>query len=408
MQLRLRTASVAAIVALAGSLALAPAALTTATASPVAPDRAGVTAECASAQIALASARSSQAKAHKKVVKARKAVRKAKHAHQAAKVRKAKKVLKRWRHRYAVRSHNVDVQTSRVGYACSSPTSAARAAGTGQQLNLIALASGLTGGAIDLSQLTALLDRLLPGVASHLDAGQLSALLGGFNSGPVSLDEATILLGSVFSPEELAALLGGSASPDLVLALAQHVIGQLSGLGGGLPIPGTFDPAALLDTFAGIFGSLDPTQLGGLVDLLLAGIGKPDQTLADTTKLASLLDGLQPGLSSKFSPSDLTAMLAAVNGPSLGADGLSNLLGGAFDPADLTSVLGASGGDQLIGEVLANVVGQLGAFGTGDVVVPSLDPSQLTTLVSTVTDLVTAVLGGGVIQTVCTLLPIFC
>ncbi len=412
MQSRLRAASVAAIVAMAGSLALAPAALTTATASPVAPERPGISAECASAQAALASARTSKAKAHKKVAKARKKLRKAKHTHRHARIHKAKKVLKRWRHRYAARSHNVELQTARVGYACSSPTSTARATGTGQKMDLLVTATGTLTQLIDATQLAALLDRLLPGVGSSLSPTQLTSLLGGFNTGALSLDDATILLGSVFSPAELQSLLGGSASPELVLALAENIISELSGLGGGFPVPGSFDPTDLLQTIAGMFGSLDPSQLGGLLNLLLVAAGQGGTSLSPT-QLTDLLDALIPGLSSQFDASQLTSMLTAVNGSSLDATTLSNLLGGQFSSAQLQQVLASTSSSDLTGGVLANILAQLATAGGGGLVLPgALDSSAALGLVTDVTglvsDLLNSTLGGGGGGLVCTLLPILC
>src|SRR3954447_21143796 len=158
MQLRLRLASSVAILATGISLALTPGVLSTANAAPAAPGRTTVTAQCAAAQTALASARASRAKAHHKVVKARKALRRAKHAHRPVMVHKAKRSLKKWRHRLAVRRHNVHVQAARVGYACSAPTSAARGGGTGIELNLLAVATGAAGKLLDPTQLIALLD----------------------------------------------------------------------------------------------------------------------------------------------------------------------------------------------------------------------------------------------------------
>lgn len=414
MKLTHRALSTLAILAVTASLAVVPGLAQTATATdaPLVPARTSVTAECAAAQAALSAARTSKAKAHRAVVKARKALRKATKTHRPVKVRKAKRVLKKARHRYQVRTHRVRVQTARVGYACSSPRSAARATGTGMKLDLLASASGLVTQVIDLTQLNALLDRLLPGVGDQLDAGQLTALLTGFNSGALSLDEATALLGGFFSPEEIEALLGGTASPELVLELAEHIIGQLSGLAGGFPVPGSFDPTGLLETFAGIFGSLDPAQLGGLVDLLLSAVGESGTSL-DPAELTDLLDALIPGLSSALDPAELTSMLDAVNAGSLDPATLTNLLGGQFTAAELGDVQGGTASADLVGEVLANVVAQLGTLGGDDLELPGmLDPTVLQDLVDTVTGLVADLLGGLLVGDegglVCTLLPILC
>jgi len=412
MQLRRRTASVTAIFAMAASLAVTLGALDTATAAPApaAPARTVVTAECAAAHAALASARASKRAAHRNLVKARKALRKAKHTHRPEKVRKAKRVLTTARHRYAVRSSRVRVRYARVGYACSSQNSAAHATGTGMVLNLLATTSGVVTQVIDLAQLDALLDRLLPGVADQLDAGKLSALLAGFDSGPLSLDDATLLLGSVFSTDELQALVDGTADPALVLELADHLIGELSGLGGGFPVPGSFDPTDLFETFAGMFGSLDPAQLGGLVDLLLTATGQGGTALDDTAQLADLLDALYPGLSSSLDPADLTAMLDAVNAGSLDADTLSNLLGGQFSADELQQVLDGTASTDLVGSVIAAVLAQLGTIGGGDLVLPgALDSAALLDVVDAVSAVVADVLGGlGGGSGVCTLLPLLC
>jgi hypothetical protein len=265
MQVRLRTAASIAVLAMGTTIAVAPGVLSTATAAPAAPERTSVTAECAAARTALASARAGKAAAHHKVVKARKALHRAKQAHRPAAVRKAQKVLKKWRHRSAVRSHNVHVQAARVGYACSAPNSSARASGTGIKLDLLAIATGAAGKVLDQTQLTALLDALLPGASDQLSAGQVNALLSGFNAGAPSLDDLTILLGSVFSPEQLQALLDGSADPTVVLALTAHIIGELSGLS-GVPVPGTLDASALqviVDSVTGLFAGLLDSGTGG-------------------------------------------------------------------------------------------------------------------------------------------------
>jgi hypothetical protein len=400
-----------AILAMAASLTVAPGALSPASATPAA--RAGVTAQCVAAQNALAAAKASKTAAHRKVVKARTAVRKAKHAHRPVKVRKAKRTLKRWQHRYDVRSQNVRAQKARVGSACAAPNSAAKATGTGTKLDLLTVATGAVPGALDIGQLTVLLDRLLPGVVETLDAGQLTALLGGFNSGALDLSSVTTLLGGSFSQTDLTALLAGSASPTVVLALVEDIVGDLAGLG-GLPVPGTIDPTGVLTTIAGMFGMLDAGQLGGLVGLLLAAVGQGGATL-DATQLTDLLNGLIPGLAGQFSPADLTTMLGAVNAGGLDPSTLSNLLGGAFDPTQLTSVLDDPGANAaLVGDVLAMIAAELGAFGGGGLVVPDLDAGVLTDLVTTVTDLVGGVLGllggggGGGGGLVCTLLPILC
>ena len=255
-----RAVTTAATTAVTASLALAPAVIDPATAASTAPDRSTVvTEECASAQTALALAKSAKARSHRKLVLARKALRKARHSHRAPAIRKAKRHLKVAKRRYVARTHNARVQTARVGYACSAPNSSARAAGTGMKLDLLAIATGAPGKLIDPTQLAALLEDLLPTVTSHLDQGQLNALLSGFNAGTPSLDSLTVLLGSDFTPDELTALLGGSPDPALVQDLAENIIGALSGLS-GVPVPSTLatDLPGIVTTVTALLGGLLP------------------------------------------------------------------------------------------------------------------------------------------------------
>ena len=411
MHLKTRAVSALATLAMTASLVAVPALLQTSAAVPAPSDssRAGVTAECAAAQAGLANAKAKKVKAKKSLRKARKSLRKAKKTHRPVKIRKAKKVRARAKHRFVNRSRAVRTQNKRVAYACSAPTSSTRASATGQKLDLLVLATGTVGETVDLVQLNALLDRLLPGVGSQLTPGQLSALLTGFNAGPLSLDDATALLDGTFSPTELQSLLAGTASPELVLALADHVIGQLS-LASGLPVPGSFDPTDLLETIAGVFGGLDAAQLGTLLGLLTSSVGA-DPSAFDLAELTGLLDGLLPGVSDLLDPAQLTAMLGALNGGGLDVSTLSNLLGGQFSAAELQQVLNGTADDALVGEVIAHVVAQLGTVGGGGLELPgTIDPATLLSLVSTVTDLVDDVLGGvlGGDAGVCTLLPILC
>lgn len=256
MHLTQRTLSALAAAVVTASLAIAPALVQSASA---APSRAAVSQECADAQTAHALARSDQTRAHRKVVKAKKALRKAKHTHRPATVRKAKRHLKVAKQRYATRTHNERVQAARVGYACSAPNSSARAAGTGMKMDLLAIATGQGGKLLDPTQLSALLEGILPTVTGALDAGQLSALLSGFNSGTPSLDDLTVLLGGQFTPDQLQSLLGGAPDPSLVLALTSNIVSELSGLtGGAVPVPGGLDTTALQGIVTTVTGLLSP------------------------------------------------------------------------------------------------------------------------------------------------------
>ena len=265
MHLKTSLVSAVATVAVTASLAVGPGLHQPTVAAPAAPERTSVTAQCAAAQSALVSAKRSKAKAHRALVKARKALRRAKHTHSSTRIKKAKRTYARAKHRYAVRSRNVRVQNARVGYACSSPRSSAHAAGTGMKVDLLAVATGAAGKVIDPTQLTAVLEQLLPTVTSHLSSGQQNALLNGFNLGTPSLDDATVLLGSVFSTAELQSLLGGSPDPALVLTLTRNIIDELSGLS-GVPVPGTLDTTALqgiVGTVTGLLGGLPAGTTGG-------------------------------------------------------------------------------------------------------------------------------------------------
>lgn len=258
----------AAIVAMSASLAVAPGLLAPASAGAATPQRTSVTSECAAAKSALAVAKYRQAQAHRKVLKARKALRKAKHSHRPVKIRKAKRVLRKARHRQLVRTYDVRLQSAHVGYACSSSTSAAHARGIGMELQFLTIATGTVDHVIDEVGLKTLLDALLPGVSSQLGTGELAALLDGFNTGGLLPADAALLLGSVFSPDELTALLDGTASPELVQRLAAQIAGELSDLVGGTPVPGTVDVTALLGTLGGLLGGLVPTDGGAVCTLL--------------------------------------------------------------------------------------------------------------------------------------------
>jgi hypothetical protein len=399
MSLRQRIVSTSAILAVTAGLAVAPGLVQSASARSAAPARSVVTAECAAAQSALTSAQASQAQAHAAVVKARKALRKAKRTHNAAKIRRAKRVLRKARARYAARTNDVNVQTVRVGYACSSTTSAAHASGTGSKLDLLATAGGIVPGGLDLTQLNALLERLLPGVAGQLTPGDLTALLDGFNAGPLSATDASALLGSAFSPDQILALVGGApVDPALLLALAQNIVGDL-GWQTGLPaLPGSFDATdltGLVQTLAGMFGQLDASQLGSLLNLMLTRTGQ-DRSAFDTTKLTNLLNSVDAGLAGQFDAGQLAAMLAALKGTGLDAGTLSNLLGARFSAAEIQHVLDGTDSTVLFGNVFANILAQLATAGAGGLVVPdALDLDQANSLVTTVTGLITSILGGG-------------
>lgn len=268
MQMKRRALTAVVTAVLGGALVAGPVVVEPATATPVPAARASVSEECAAAQSALAVAKWRQAAAHRKLVKARKALRKAKHTHRRPAIRKAKRHVKGAKARYAARTHNTRVQAARVGYACSAPNSSARAAGTGMKLDILAVATGEPNKVLDAGQLTTLLNQLLPGAGDQiaLDPAKVSALLAGFNTGTPSLDDATVLLGSVFNHDQLTALLSGpSVDSTLVQTLTQNIIQALSGLS-GVPVP-----------------SMDASSLQAVVDAVTATLGGLVTAVTGTT-----------------------------------------------------------------------------------------------------------------------------
>ena len=416
MHLGLRIASSVTLAALAASLVATPDLLSPASAAPAPAAVAAAateTAQCAAARATWTDAKAAKARAHRAVAAARHELRKARHTGKPARIHKAKKKLKRSKHRYAVRSHSARTAYRAMSYACAAPTSTTRADATGQVLDLLVLATGTLGDAIDPTQLTTLVEQLLPGVSDVLSTEQLTALLDGFNRQNLSLEDATALLGGSFSTDQLQDILGGAASPALVTDLAEFLVAQLSEMGGGLPIAGPFDPSDLLDTIAGMFGDLDPSQLGALLDLALAAVADGSDSPLDLGQLTDLLDSLLPGASDLFTPDQLSSMLAAVNAGHLDPSTLSNLLGGQLSADQIGQLLAGTASAELIGELLTNVLAQLGTADGGPLTLPgSVDPSVLLDLASTiealVSDLLGGLLGGGGDNPVCTILPILC
>lgn len=254
-----RVQSMLCALTVTAGLTLAPALALSASANELPP----APIECSAAKAAWQQAVRQQQAAHAAALAATKAVAKSRAAHQSATRQQAlKNIQLSASKRYWAKTSTSKVRHTRMGYACSAPTSAVRAYGAGKTLALLAIASGLDVGAINAAQLTALIEQFLPGIAGDLDAGQLTALLKGFNTG-TDLDPTQVLglLGGLFSPDQITAILGGVASPEVVTTLLATLLGQLSGLGGGLPIPGELDLAGILETVTGILGS------GGLPDL---------------------------------------------------------------------------------------------------------------------------------------------
>jgi hypothetical protein len=147
------------------------------------------------------------------------------------------------------------------------------------KLDILAIATGQGGKLLDSAGLASLVDDVLPTVSGSLSGSQLSALLSGFNSGTPSLDDATILLGSAFTPAQIQALLAGTADPTVVQALVANIVSALSGLtGGAVPVPGGLDATALQTIVNNVTALLGPittttTSSGTTTDPLLCLLG---------------------------------------------------------------------------------------------------------------------------------------
>lgn len=400
-----RAQAVVSAIAVVIGLTVAPALISPAGA---AADRTAATTVCAKAQAGVKAAKKKQAAAQQAVVTAKKALKKAQKAHQPKRVKKAKAALAAAKKRHATTTRAVKTRQSQARSACAAPVPSPAAENTGKKLSLLGLGNGLDLGALDAVGLAALLDQLLPGVTDHLDAAQLSALLAGFNAGSsLDPDDALALLTGVLDPGAITDLLGGDASPEALTGLIEDIIGQLADLGGGLPVPTDFDPTGLWDTFAGIFGLLSADQLGSLLAMVTSALGLGGDEL-DVDQLTELIDSLVPGISESFDAEQLESMLAGINGNGLSAATLASLLGGQFSPAQLLQVVNGTAGQALLGNVIAQVMAHLGTAGGGGLELPAeLGAGTVAGLISTVTNLVTSVLGGGgVLPVVCGLIPI--
>lgn len=402
----LRARAGLAVAVVAATLGFTPVTVTSADAVPRAA-AGSVSTECSNARAALAQVRRQQTVALAQLVNARKALRKALKAKHPVKIRQAKKAVAAAGKKYRTVGRAVAYRSGRASYACSAPTSAVRAEGAGRSLALLAVANGLSLGPVSAEQLSALLDKLLPGLSDDLTDGQAAALLKGFNAiadgdfDPTSL--LTVLAGS-FTQADVTALLGGAGGAEVVTGLLEHIVGQLGGLG-GLPVPGDLDLDGVLTVLSGIFGDLDPAQLGELLALVSAATGGAGGF--DLGQLTALLDALVPGLSEQFDPEQLTAMLGAFNVGGEGAAGLADLLGGQFSPEQIAAVLEGTAGPELVGEVIAQVIAQLATAGGGGLELPTgLGLEDLVALVGTVTDLLDALTGGGLLPVVCGVVPI--
>lgn len=407
----MRAQAAACVLAITAGLTVVPALVSTAGAAtaPVVADPAA----CQAAKTSYAKSVKQRDNAKKALAKATAAVEKAKKSHAKPKARKAavakaRKTRDKAATKYAATKRAVTAAKKKRDDDCAEILPVAQATAAGKKLGLLAIAKGLPVDSLDVSQLTALLDQLVPGLTDQLTAGELAALLGGVNAGS-DLDpaEALALLTGLFSVDDVTAILGGTASPQQLLALGTSVVGQLSALG-GLPVPGSPDLAGLWTTFAGLFGTLGSDQLGSLLHLLTTSIGSGSAAF-DVDQLTDLIDSLVPGISEQFDPSQLTAMLGGLNGGALSAATLTQLLGGQFSPAQIATVLGGTAPQDLVGAVISQVVAQLATAGTGGLELPGpLGTDAVTGLISSVTGLLGSITGGGTgpLPVVCGLIPL--
>lgn len=213
--------------------------------------------DCATAKAVWQQAVHQQQVARASALAAAKAVAKSRAHHQSATRQQAlKNIQVAASKKYRAKVAGAKIKHTSMGYACAAPGSAVKAYGAGKTLALLAVANGLDLSAINADQLTALIEQFLPGITNNLDPGQLAGLLSGFNSGPgLSPTDLLGLFGGLFSPDQITAILGGVATPDVVTSLLDVLLGQLSGMGGGLPIPTNLDLAGILSTVTGILGS---------------------------------------------------------------------------------------------------------------------------------------------------------
>jgi hypothetical protein len=373
--------------------------------------RTAASADCNNANAAVAKDKHQIHAAKIQLGRSQRALRNAKQHHQNRKANKARKAVAHYKHRVKALTATMQKDQKRANYACAAPKSATKATTVGSALGLLALGNGLPLSTASAGQLTSMLDAVVPGISSQLDPGQLTALLGGFNalgSGTANPTDLLNQLGSGFSAGDITSLLGGTASPTVLTSLGTQLVGTLTGLAGSAPSSGSFDPTTLLTTVAGFFGDLNPTQFGDLLVLLTRATGNANSTFSPT-QLQNLVGGLAPGALSSFSPSDLTTMLTVLNGHSVSESTLATLLGGQFTVPELSSVMGGSAPTTLVGQVFSAVMAQFATGGHGSLPVPTtIDPTQLTSLASTVTSLVTGLLGGGggLVGGICGIVPI--
>ncbi|MFS3129830.1 hypothetical protein ACLM5J_15620 [Nocardioides sp. Bht2] len=366
-------------------------------------------AACASANSAVAKQKKAVKTANTAVTKAKKQLKKAKKAKlnkakKAKKVKKAKRVLAAKKKALKTKKASLAKAVKTKNAKCADRPVDKKAAGFGELLALLSKATGsqvggVSGTGLDANQLQGLVALLGQGSAlPALSPATLTDILGGFNSS--SLDPAVIseLLGGALSPNQVIALLSGSADPAVLVSLFTEMFSQFSSLAGSsFPMP--TDPAAFFELFStgldALTGLLDPNQVGALLGLLAGAAGSGGGAF-NLAELQALITALIPAqFANAFDANALSALLAGFNGLSNDPTALLSLLGGQFSVEQITALMSGSASPAVVAELIGQVVAQLTSLGGGSFTLPGpIDASLITTLVTTVVGLVESILDG--------------
>lgn len=366
-------------------------------------------AACASAQSNVAKQKKAVTAANKAVTKAKKQLKKAKKskvskAKKAKKVKKAKRNLKAKQKALRSKKSSLSKAEKSRASACADRPVDEQAAGFGQLLALLTKATGSgVGGAsgtpVNAAQLQGVLGLLGQGAAvPALSPDTLTDILSGFNTS--TLDPAVIseLLGGMLSPDQVVALISGSADPAVLAGLFIQMFSQFSSLAGSsFPMPS--DPAAFLELFStgldALTGLLNPDQVGALLGLLAAAAGSGGEAFNPTELFAMITSLIPAEYANAFDAEALSALLAGFNGLSSDPAALLSLLGGNFSIEQISALMGGTAGPAVVAELIGQVVAQLTSLGGGSFALPgAIDAGLITTLVATVVDLVDSILDG--------------
>lgn len=329
---------------------------------------------CASATAAVGNAVRSVKAAQAQVAASTKILKAAQASHQQTRIVTAKAAVASAAKRLAKAKAAAAAHSAQASYACAAPTSAVRARAIGKALQLAATGSGVSTSGLTPTQASSLMSRLVAGAGSTFSLTQLSTIASSLTT-PVNAADATALLGSAFSPSQIASLLQGSAGASTVSAVLTQVVAQISSVA-GVQAPATVSPSDVWNTVAGLLQKYTPTQAGALVSAL-RGSMPGASTTATPDEVVSLLNSLLPGLGSNFSASQLSTIVNVANGSAPTAQQIADLLGGTIAPSVLQGVLsgGASttAGPQVIAQILAALGTNIG------------QPVDVTTLVGQLT-----------------------